>query len=65
MMHRSVALCIAETLTLRKVGHPVKNEEVLRRVKEQRNILHSVRRRNTNWTGHILRRNGLLNHISE
>jgi len=35
----------------------VRNEEVLLRVKEQRNILHEIRKRKANWIGHILRRN--------
>jgi hypothetical protein len=34
--------------------------EVLFRVKEQRNILHEIRKREANWIGHILRRNCLL-----
>jgi hypothetical protein len=34
--------------------------EVLRRVKEQRNILCEISKRKANWTGHILRRNCLL-----
>jgi hypothetical protein len=38
----------------------VKNEEVLLRVKEQRNILHEIRKWKANWIGHILRRNCLL-----
>ena len=42
----------------------VRNEEVLLRVKEQRNILHEIRKRKANWIGHILRKtafyNGLL-----
>jgi hypothetical protein len=38
----------------------VKNEDVLVRVKEQRNILHEIRKRKANWIGHILRRNCLL-----
>jgi len=38
----------------------VRNEEVLLRVKEQRNILHDIRKRMANWIGHILRRNCLL-----
>jgi hypothetical protein len=40
----------------------VKNEEVflVHRVKEERNILHVTKRRETNWTGHILRRKCLL-----
>jgi len=38
----------------------VRDEEVLLRVKEQRNILHEISKRKTNWIGHILRRNCLL-----
>ena len=38
----------------------VRNEDVLLRVKEQRNILHEIRKRKANWIGHILRRNCLL-----
>jgi hypothetical protein len=40
----------------------VKNEEVLCRVKEERNILHTVQRRMANWIGHILHRSCLLKH---
>jgi hypothetical protein len=40
----------------------VRNEEVLCRVKEERNIVHTIKRRNANWIGHILRRNCLLKH---
>jgi hypothetical protein len=43
----------------------VRNEEVLHRVKEERNILHRVRRRKANWICHILRRNCLLKHVIE
>jgi hypothetical protein len=43
----------------------VRNEEVLLRVKEQRNILHEIRKRKTNWIGHILRRNCLLQRVIE
>jgi hypothetical protein len=42
----------------------VKNE-VLDRVKEERNILRTIERRKANWIGHILRRNCLVKHISE
>ena len=38
----------------------VRNEEVLLRVNEQRNILHEIRKRKASWIGHILRRNCLL-----
>ena len=41
----------------------VRNEEVLLRVNEQRNILHEIRKRNGNWIGHILRRNCLLKQV--
>ena len=43
----------------------VRNEEVLLRVKEQRNILHEIRKRKSNWIGHILRRNCLLKQVIE
>jgi hypothetical protein len=35
----------------------VKNEEVLQGVKEERNILKTIKRRKANCFGHILRRN--------
>jgi hypothetical protein len=38
----------------------VRNEEMLLRVNEQRNILHEIRKRKANWIGNILRRNCLL-----
>ena len=43
----------------------VRTYEVLLRVKEQRNILHEIRKRKANWTGHILRRNCLLQRVIE
>ena len=43
----------------------MRNEEVLLRVKEQRNILHTVKRRKANCIGYILRRNCLLEPIIE
>jgi hypothetical protein len=43
----------------------VRNEEVLHRVKEERNVLHTVKRRKANWIGHILRRNCLLKLVIE
>ena len=39
--------------------------EVLRRVKDERNILHAINRRNSNCIGRILRRNCLLKQIIE
>jgi hypothetical protein len=43
----------------------VRNEEVVLRVKEQRNILHEINKRKANWIGHILRRNCLLQQAIE
>jgi hypothetical protein len=43
----------------------VRNEEVLLKVKEQRNILHEISKRKVNWIGHILRRNCLLRQVIE
>jgi len=43
----------------------VRRREVLRRVKEQRNILHEMKKRMANWIGHILRRNCLLQRVIE
>ena len=43
----------------------VRNEEVLLRVKGQRNILHEIRKRKANWIGNILRRNCLLQRVIE
>jgi hypothetical protein len=43
----------------------VRNEEVLLRVNEQRNILHEIRKRKANWIGHILGRNCLLQQVIE
>jgi hypothetical protein len=37
----------------------------LHRVKEERNILQTIKRRKANWIGHILRRNCLLSHVIE
>jgi hypothetical protein len=43
----------------------VRSEAVLLRVKEQRNILHEISKREANWIGHILRRNCLLHQVIE
>jgi hypothetical protein len=40
----------------------VTNEEVLHIVEEERNIIHTIKRK-ANWIGHILRRNCLLKHV--
>jgi hypothetical protein len=39
----------------------VNNEAILHSVKEERNILHTIRRRKANWIWHIC----LLSHITE
>jgi hypothetical protein len=41
------------------------NEEVLHIVKEERNMVHTVKRRKAKWVGHILRTNCLLKHVIE
>ena len=43
----------------------VRNEEVLLRVKEQRNILHEISKWKAKWIRHILRRNCLLQRVIE
>ena len=42
-----------------------KKKEVLHRVKEDRNILHTINRGTADWIGHILHRNALLKHAIE
>jgi hypothetical protein len=41
------------------------NEEVLQRVNEERNILHTINRGNANRIGHIFCRNCVLKHATE
>ena len=43
----------------------VRYEEVLHINKEDRNILRTIKGRKANWIGHILRRNCLLEHVTE
>ena len=43
----------------------VGNEGALHRVKEERNIIHTIRRRKANRIGHILRMNCLLKLVTE
>jgi hypothetical protein len=43
----------------------VRNEKVLLRVNEQRNILHEIRKQKANWIGHILHRDCLLQRVTE
>jgi hypothetical protein len=39
--------------------------EVLQRVKEERNIIRKIKRRRANWIGNMLRRNCLLKHVTD
>jgi hypothetical protein len=57
----SVCVSYSDHIFVRRV----RNEEVLHRVKEERNIVHAIKRRNANWFGYILRRNCLLKHVIE
>jgi hypothetical protein len=52
---------------MEKISWPehVRNEDVFLRVKEQRNILHKIRKRKANWIGHILHRNCPLQRVTE
>jgi hypothetical protein len=43
----------------------VRNKEVILGVKEQRIFLHEIKKREANCTGHILRRNCLLQQVIE
>jgi len=43
----------------------VRNEDVLLKVKEQRNIPHEMRKRKANWIGPFLPRNCLLQRVIE
>ena len=43
----------------------MRNEEVLHRVKEKRNIVHAVKGRKDNCIGHILCRNCVLKQVIE
>jgi len=41
----------------------MRNEVLLFRAKEERNVLPTIKRRKVNWIGHILRRNCLETHV--
>jgi len=40
-------------------------EEISHIFKKENNILHTIKRRNANWIGHILHVNCLLEHVTE
>ena len=42
-----------------------KRRRIVPRVNEERNVLHTIKRRKANWFGHILHRNCLLKHVIE
>ena len=46
-------------------GYCQLKEEVLRSAKEERNIVHTIKRRKVNWIGHIWRGNCLLKQVIE
>jgi hypothetical protein len=48
-----------------QLDSPCEKQEVLLRVKEQRNILNDISKRKANWIGHILRRKCLLREVIE
>jgi hypothetical protein len=52
---------------MKKIGWTdhVRNEEVLLKVNEQRNILHEISKQKAHWIGHILCRNCLLQLVIE
>jgi len=56
--------CWRRTKKIIRTDHE-RNEEVLLRLKEQRNTLNEIRKRKANWIGHILRRNCLLHRVIE
>jgi hypothetical protein len=63
-LERSEMLCLRRMEKISWTDH-VKNEDLLLRVKEQRNILHEISKRKANWIGHILRKNCLLQLVIE
>jgi len=42
----------------------VRNNDILHRVKAERNFLRTIKRRKANWIGHVMCRNCLLKHIT-
>jgi hypothetical protein len=43
----------------------VRNVQVLRRAKEERDVPHTVKGREVNWIGHILRRSCRLKYVND
>jgi hypothetical protein len=46
-----------------KISSSKRVEEVSHGVKEERNTLHTIKRRKANWTDHILRSDYFLKHV--
>jgi hypothetical protein len=59
------SFCCWRRMEKNKWTDRVRNEEILQRVKGDRNILHTITRRKSNWNGDILSRNCLLKHVIE
>jgi hypothetical protein len=55
------SVIISSSITL----YYVRSKEVLREVKEDKDILRTVKRRKADWIGYILRRNCFLKHVIE
>jgi hypothetical protein len=61
----SIAMSCCRRMEMISWTDHVRIEEVLQRVREERNILQTMRRRKANWIGHILCRNCILKHVIE
>ena len=62
----SAASCMSVYLLRRRISwhETVTNKEVLRTVKEDRQMLNSIRQRKHRWIGNVLRHDGLLHEIT-
>jgi hypothetical protein len=58
-------MCITITIITISWTDHVRNEEVLLKVMERRNILHEISKRKANWIGHTLRRKCLPRKVFE
>jgi len=61
----SFEMCCWTRMEMNSWTYYVKNAEVLDRLKEEGNILHTIKRRKVNWIGYILQRNCLLKQVIE
>jgi hypothetical protein len=60
---KSSEMCWRRLKNIIWTGHM--RHEVLHRVKEERSILHTIKRMKADWIGYIFRRNCLLKHVIE